>query len=441
MAILSKKVLICAISIIWYIAAVSGCMLDIFKPVVSPDIIMHSGTYGTNGIYRMFHSYVSMITNVYYNGNLLKNIRLMDCEPRDVFVQTFQNSSICLIVITIMLIGNNDQAVQNYFITDGSGHRKASNRLRSMHIGSKVFLNVDVVSDQLHPFVVREKINDTTNIFSWSINAGKLTEDGIPIHLLKGKSEDYYISPITNVCYDPLDRSGKMTFIISHCTNVLYEPGGESLWLTISYGIQSKALSMTIPPVIDGIFRPDYIFSTSLYFQLLWELSDISNDITIDIDISNIDNVTPDVVILANLKRGLWLYTQYAVAPIRHHTYTTVKQVTAGVQTLYVTQDNEYVTHVEIFDHVKHGWRYVLVHIRNVKPLHEKENRNYTEHKKLYLRYPNREIVAYKDINDIWLEEYMDMLYNIDTRITTCETIDSDEIIDIATNQQQLIEP
>ncbi|GFE53199.1 spherical body protein, putative [Babesia ovis] len=186
------------------------------------------------------------------------------------------------------------------------------------------------------------------------------------------------------------------------------------MWMTASY--------------IDGVFKPENILNDqSNIVNLCADLPKHKDRFT-EIDISSTDSNAAELVVLANLRRGCWLYTQYSIMTTIHPRDVFVNVVDSQMgKVLFVTKEDVYVTHVEVFEHIGQGWKYVVVNLKKL------DWNNYTNDdsdiKEVYKRIDDEGNIAYLDLRILCRWPYINMLYNIKIDDGSCHDNDIHDVM------------
>ncbi|ORM39838.1 uncharacterized protein BXIN_0194 [Babesia sp. Xinjiang] len=181
----------------------------------------------------------------------------------------------------------------------------------------------------------------------------------------------------------------------------------------IKYGRAHLAFTVQIPPTENGIFKPKSIIECPYVLRQPYTVAEHVRHL--NIDISDCSNANIDVIILGNIRRGCWIYTQFNIVPLRNSPYVLVKVTNSKYQCdIYEATDGAMVTHVELFDHAEHGWQYVVINIgrrtsENIRRM------SMSKEMKVYKRIDGDDNIVYFDLSNFWVDPYIEMLYNIDT--------------------------
>ncbi|ORM41426.1 uncharacterized protein BXIN_2503 [Babesia sp. Xinjiang] len=195
-------------------------------------------------------------------------------------------------------------------------------------------------------------------------------------------------------------------------------PRGDHMVIYVKEGKRLLRFNLYLPPVEDGIFKPRNIIDASYKFIGSKTPSHPSKYISLYIDISSTQTSQADVIVLANLKRGDWLYTQYTVVPLREQRFVLLSVINSAQNCeIYRTADDLFVTHVEVFEHVTHYWQYVVVNIKVVDAGSSSRINTYIDAKRLYVRHVQEQGIVYFDVTDEDLSLHLEMIYNINTLV------------------------
>ncbi|ORM41415.1 uncharacterized protein BXIN_2571 [Babesia sp. Xinjiang] len=407
------KVAVCALVSINYIFPIEGCILDVSQTAFPPHVDIFEGKFGRGGIYRMFHSKCSTIRLVTYGDRILSILKHRNAVVRDVYVQVYTIDNHTIISITRVL-GDNNRTYTSFHEVIGTTVKFSSRRVKESIVTSPISLRLDIDTDKVHPFIATICGCAEHRFKTWSVlPSHKNYLDEGTIARLRNGSGVFVISPVINIDKQFRNRYSPPTSLSSFSNEVRVSPTGETVTIWIKYMNALKPFLILIPPVEMGIFKPANIFRNPYVFAAQCPHGDLSRPVGVTIDISSKESDVEHLVVLADLRRGCWLYTQYSLVPLLEQSLVSVTVMNSENYQIYKVTPDSIVTHVEVFNHVKHGWQYVVVNIKKL------EGHDALDIQKVYKRIDVDGGLAYFDLDNFWSEPYLDMLYNIDT-LDTC---------------------
>ncbi|ORM41820.1 uncharacterized protein BXIN_0586 [Babesia sp. Xinjiang] len=409
----NAKKLIYAAALIISICPVQSIILDLSQQEFPPFIDIFVGTFRDGGIYRMFHSHGPRVTVVKYGDHILSGSRRHSSVPIDIYVQDYRHEGRHIISVS-RFNPLNWKLVRTTFYEKGSTKCKIINReLKDKFVGGHMSLTLDLDADKVHPYIVpaisKKKGDMWYRVALIYSNRGMYT-----INHMRSPREQITISPILNVDREFRDSNSPPSSLSCHCAKVYISPGGNEMRIFIYHENHIVPYLTKLPPIVNHIFKSQNILNYQCRYAVKRRASTSLQTISIIIDISSTFTSVPDIVILANLKRGDWLYTQHSFLPLSDQNVILVKVVNSEKRCeIYETDDETFVTHVEVFDHVKSSTQYVVVNTTTPSKTAGLGEPRFEKNKRVYKRTYGEEGVVYFDINQVWLEPYLDMLYNI----------------------------
>ncbi|ORM40545.1 uncharacterized protein BXIN_1967 [Babesia sp. Xinjiang] len=405
----NQKIKIFALTLVVSLSTVDSVTLDLTQGEVQSSIDVFEGTFSDGGIYKMFHSTDHPITAVVHGGVFLNPAKHIPADPLDVYVQQYSRGGTAIVEISQFYAKDGGFLYSAFFKISGNRCRTTTRLLKNNFVGGSISLSLDIAAEKLHPFIGSKREGNNPFTEYSLIKTSRSSKSKCSINRLRLPSEKHNISPIINIDKNFRARNSPPPSVSCHVNKLHISPEGDVLQIWISKGINSLKYILEIPPTKNGIFKPRNMLKYPHTFISSPAEADVLRSVGITIDIFTIQNDSPAVLILANLRRGDWLYRQYCIAPIIDLRFAFVKVINSERCQIYHMTDDVIVTHVEVFDHVKHGWQYVVVN--TVK----KAGEGILAGKKVYKRIDGERRLTYYDLNNFWQEPYLEMLYNIDT--------------------------
>ncbi|EDO08682.1 hypothetical protein BBOV_III011300 [Babesia bovis T2Bo] len=387
---------------------VEGIEIDIRGPMTN-DTAVYTGSFSNGGIYRLIKplGYVSLIVygnQVLYNAENMKGARVVG----DIYIEDFKRGTQRTIGITIC------EGIRHYCLRRRY-YRVAYDMvhmirwdLKSYFLKGTVSLDMDLSSEFHHPAINTHEMRTNTLHNKWYVVDTNKFDPSNPSFQMPFYDDSFCISHVYNI--EPqLFQQLPASVLIANVSRLVVCHGNGMVLITLD-GSPQKVYTVIIPPIINGIFKPR---------NALEDPRDIANIYTsngmlhclIPIDISRTMKHPNDVVILANLHRGDWLYSQFSIYPIRHPGHCSVKVLNMASNSIIYKSPNRQtvVTHVEVFDHIIHKWQYIVVNYIKWNGYRFEEKQD------AYKRIEDKTGVYYYDLKKFVLEPYIQLLYNIDT--------------------------
>eukprot|EP00371_Babesia_bovis_P001270 XP_001609917.1 hypothetical protein [Babesia bovis T2Bo] len=184
----------------------------------------------------------------------------------------------------------------------------------------------------------------------------------IPKHILRAQGLTY-ISPVLHI--DLLENDENyISSVSSHSDRIDISKDENSIVLFIGAPNVSKERVLHIPVVEGGYFKPKNIFGLNAKDYEFQLSPGVPSSSVVYINVGGTETWYADVVVLANLKRGSWYYTQHAIANLRHRSEFRVKVVNSTFNfELYEEHPEEYITHVDVFDNLIDHMQFVVVNM------------------------------------------------------------------------------
>ncbi|ORM39497.1 uncharacterized protein BXIN_2891 [Babesia sp. Xinjiang] len=402
---------ICAVLLVISISPIHSITLQLNETEFPSSIDVFEGKFERGGIYRMFHAEHTQIDCVKYRDMILTPSRSRKRIKVDTYVQEYRRGENRVISITLFYLKDDIRMDTTFYQITDNRYKVIALIDRNKFVGKTVILNLDVGSHKIHPFIGVNSVRGARPYTEWSVMRGG---GGIKSktlgHRVKYRTEHIILTPIQNIEKTSRSNNSPPTKLSSNITKILIGSSEGNMRIWLKYKFCTKSLSIQIPPIYNGVFRPRNIVLDPLQLSQCDTTTIPTASINVEIDISNNESITPHVIVLANLRRGDWLYSQHSIVPFIYRTRAIVKVVNSTDNCeIYQMVDERRVTHIEIFDHVKHGWQYVVINIVGQAGI------GLRHIKKIYKRIDDSNFVAYFDLSKFWINPYIDMLYNIDT--------------------------
>ncbi|ORM41912.1 uncharacterized protein BXIN_0462 [Babesia sp. Xinjiang] len=418
----NPKPAIYAAALIIAMYPIGSVILDISQQDFLPYIDIFVGTFRDGGIYRMFHSHGPLINLVKCGDEILFDSSYQPALSLDVYVQDYRRQGRHIISISRYNTVNWKLLRTTFYEKDDLCYFLSTRESKDEFVGSHISLTLDLDADKFHPYIVSGR-RTLDNAVRYMVPTYYSSRGSLPVINMRSPKDVFIISPILNIYNTARDPNIPSPSIHCYATKVDVEPDRERTTIWIRHRRFSVKFVVVIPPVENGVFRPQNIMGNDSRFHR-GDLMPVSRPSNLLIDISSTDIIIPEIIILANLRRGDWLYTQYSVLPLMEHR-RAVNNVndSKSHSAIYEVTDNATVTHVEVFDHVKHGWRYVIINLSKAM------GPRFVAHKMIYKRIEDQGSVVYFDLSKFCVEPYLDMLYNINTLEKSCDKACGNDIV------------
>ncbi|EDO05320.1 putative integral membrane protein [Babesia bovis T2Bo] len=384
-------------------------IIDLDRSVYPQDVEVYHASFIRGGLHRIFHGRTEMISAVkyktcYYN-TMLRNMT----SVTDVYVQEYRRGSEIYIETNRCIKGVQKQ-LHTTFCKIVAPHCVLLTRRDKMLLAASISIPINLNHLFLHPFLVRsrEEEEDGTSISLDLVSKRAYNKKLNGCRILRFTNPNIFISPIYGLDSQTNASSYSNPMLISQSVKIYHVLGTMSITLWLKGLPSSESKFVEIPPISDGIFRPRNIVRFALKFNEYVDNSRPSTSNHLYIYVDSVEVSVPDIIILANLKRGDWLYTQYSILGSRYLEYPTigVKSSQTG-QMIYSAAFDEYVRYVEIFTHVFNQWKFVVVSITKfTKGVPHRL-------KKIYLRERRNRVDYYIELYDSCANSSLDMIYNI----------------------------
>eukprot|EP00371_Babesia_bovis_P001269 XP_001609916.1 hypothetical protein [Babesia bovis T2Bo] len=296
-------------------------------------------------------------------------------------------------------------------------YSKISVRDKHEFIGSPVSLAITLHSDQNHPFIVKTLMEwNGTTFTHYKTSRNRRSLRTRLLEWLRYLDHNFYLSPIFNIDGNNSGSSDISPSLISRAREVLTNVQRTELTLIIKNSEILCEIEVEIPPTLNGIFKPKRIIKKPYYFNRV-KKSRRSYDYDRNVvDIAQIHVIKIEMIVLANIKRGDWLYTQFAIAYIPRRNYERVKVIDSVIKAdIYEEGDDEFISHVEVFYNTVNGAQYVVINVNNIPEGDPQEVETLFKARKIFMVNKLGSGATYIDLNCYDLEPYIDTLYNIRT--------------------------
>ncbi|GFE53602.1 spherical body protein, putative [Babesia ovis] len=387
----------------------SAIILDIKDEINIPGAEIYYGRFKDRGIYKLFYSNDNSITAIKYGEQMVGSVLYRRPTPVDIYVQEYKRGDIRIISVHIYNSRSNKLYSSSYYHIQDE-HCYLTTRDRKINfVGNVVYLEVDVHSEKVHPLVKKVGNGDYNIWKSLTASYG----DYRKALRLRFNNEKHVLNPILHI-ENTSARSAPPNALFGLFARVKWKPGDKVIKVWIRRGRFLTPLSIRIPPTVNNIFKPRNITRMPYYFRDLASHFQPVIPIHLVIDISSHEVNTPYLIIMANLERGQWLYTQYTVVPLVDQLFLSHMVVNSHVNSeLYRVRENEFVSHVELFKNSDSRIQYVVVNVTKYINHSLPPYRITTEIKRLYKLYCMDGNWGYLDLTDSITDEYLDILYNI----------------------------
>ncbi|EDO06827.1 putative integral membrane protein [Babesia bovis T2Bo] len=390
-----------------------GMILDLDMDKFPDNLEIFRGTLENGGKYFLYHSSDPIISKVIYRGSVLNTVRSKITNFPDVYVQKFEKEKQVIVGIHYfysMLWKHKSRTC--YFLFNDTTSIVVHRSMLSQFSGH-LFLPLDLKNEKQHPFVVKSHVGSKIRGDIWAIIAstGRRTTTSY-ISRLRSSHDCIFFSPITNIDSYPPSPNYPPTSIYAHCTKVHVSDVDGNFYLHIKRDRNTVIYLFQLPKTKNYTFKPGNILRTNYRFGVAKPSFPTSRQRIIVIDIATFEVKIPDLVILANVRRGDWLYHQYTILPLWYPDFPTVTVINSVDNiSIYKTNEQTYVECVEIFINVDHGWQYVVLTIA------EWDGMQLGYIKKVYMRMVKDGNDIYYDLEKVGTSRYVDLLYNIKTLI------------------------
>ncbi|EDO08683.1 hypothetical protein BBOV_III011310 [Babesia bovis T2Bo] len=407
----NRKVTLFIKAHIWAILCslfVHSIKIDLLDDNFPPNVNAYHGSFQEGGLYRLIQCIDVDLDAVVYGNLLIAKVPQGSARDMYVYIEEYKIQSKVIICITFIDMILEICKSRRYYRYKIFGFAEASHQIMKS-VKDPIFLEIDMTMEKMHHQLRCELRPEGEHGAPWySVRPQYIIGKDNRFRCRRFASR-FLISQILNVdyrnngIYPPSSLIGYFKGFSRSCSE-------EHCIVTVLDQYEFM-YEIVIPPTINGIFRPRNIYETMVEIDPHMQRRLSPDKTLIEIDISSIKQNRDDLVILANLKRGKWLYTQYTIIPYRYPLYEIACVIsTEDISTIYCPTGQTVVTHVEVFDHIIHKWRYIVIH--TVKFNEGNDMNDYD----IYKRIDDEEGVKYFDVgNNFCKEPYMLMLNNIST--------------------------
>ncbi|GFE53672.1 spherical body protein, putative [Babesia ovis] len=336
-----------------------------------------------------------------------------DCKiklPNDIYVHEYKRGD--TVMVSIHYFYFNDELMSSkvlrFEVTDGNRSVVTLEQVDGF-IGDGISLPVDLTDNKVHPYILQSYVHHRFNGRVWyliPVAVGNTTETILGSML--SNEIKVMISPIYNIDHHNSGTDVPIPSLNAQATRYHIADNGDYVEIYIKRDGYDVPYSFNIPQIEFGIFKARNMLVEPFDFQRLVPGFKPLRNIEVNIDISSVDNSVADVVTLADLRRGDWVYTQYNIVPIRSPEYALVHVVNSmDEKVIYTAIDDDYVTYVEVFLNPSEGLYFVVVnftHWDGIMP---------TQDRKVYMRKVIDSCAIYYDLQQMEIQNYTGFLYNI----------------------------
>ncbi|ORM39837.1 uncharacterized protein BXIN_0195 [Babesia sp. Xinjiang] len=420
-------IIINLVSLLICVLPTYSLFIDLKSDELPSCVEVYGGTFSDGGVYRLILSRTPPIIGVTYGNRWLRPVSSGSAVTRDMFIQEYRRGDTKIIGVSHFTGKNYDYLYTAYYKYRPDILELITREAKSKFLNGPLFLPVDITSERLHPFILKTTLYEPVVSITWAPLPRSPNYNPRDIFArVRRRNEVIQLSPIFNI--DPqISDSSSNAYLNAHCEQLLIVPGIHSITIVVRKEIGTAKHSIRIPPIVNDVFRPsnivvgEYRFceTRNYFYQSLFSI--------VTIDVARPDASVKGVVILANLKRGVWLYTQHSVLPVQDQIYTHVRVINSHANLeLFQVDDDAFVTHVEVFDNLRSGVQYVVI---NYEKLHEYDS---LKLHKIYVRQIAEQGITYVDPRSIYPLPYMEMLHNINVEETiTPDNGSSDSLLDL----------
>ncbi|GFE53184.1 spherical body protein, putative [Babesia ovis] len=316
------------------------------------------------------------------------------------------------------------------YLFNGEVCLQATNEDTKCLVRDAIKMSVDMHSGLMHPLILKTIEANGHQRVIYSIAKLYSRHNRSVSNKIRTMYISYVISPLLNIDKFSGYSDSPPSSFNSYSSEIYLNIQERRFMVKLTLGAHAnKNIIIKIPSYIDGVFKPENILNDqSNIVNLCADLPKHKDRFT-EIDISSTDSNAAELVVLANLRRGCWLYTQYSMVPLYGPRYRFIKVVNKKAkQEIYQEGEQMYVTYVEVFDHVHQGWQYVVVNLRKLDG-NNYTNDDYGDIKEVYKRIDDEGNIAYLDLRILCRWPYINMLYNIKIDDGSCHDNDIHDVM------------
>ncbi|GFE53487.1 spherical body protein, putative [Babesia ovis] len=385
--------------------------LDLTLEQQPSEINVYKGAFSNGGIYTLYHSPVNPIRLIRYGRKFIDIPTYSPTALKDVFVQTFERNGITVISLHYSHIDGPLRFKSLVFeISDSEVTHAVRNRVAE-YVDGPITLPLDLQNDTTHPFILKSTTSGLYNGRVWSLVSTKRDKPvESPIQQLRHYMGVIFITPIKNIDSRPAFPGGPVSSLNSCCTKFNLEDDGKHMDVWIKRFRRSIPFRIVMPPIVHGIFKPRDIVVNSPHFESLRWFSVPLIERRVTIDVGYLEPQSCAVIIMSNLRRGDWIYTQHSITPLFFPEYWTVDVINSAMKReIYTSEAGHHVSYVEVFDNLINNDQFVVVNIVEWDGMQAKEKKN------IYVREAEHDPMNYHHLGHSGTELCLSMLYNIDT--------------------------
>ncbi|EDO08208.1 hypothetical protein BBOV_III006470 [Babesia bovis T2Bo] len=400
--------------------------VDLMQPTIPYPVESFEGSFYGGGRFRLIHSSTPSITLVKYgNLTIFNNMSGMN-NSLDVYVQEYRRGiGLIVSIIDVDRTTNESRHIRHFEIVEDQ--LTLINRMRKLDfVNGPISLMIDLWSIKLNPLVI--KTTKGTNIrYRLARHYNAKFRDSIS--RIRGSYDVFLISPIMNIDWLYQTPGSSQSLISSHSIRVHVDVVLQQFTLWIKHKGYVGNYTLSLPLVVNGMFKAQHILDPSYRNVRPIPTGGASSTGQLEIDVSRFENSSPEVIVVANLRRGCWLYRQYCIVPFPYPEQV-VRVINSQVQTVIYESSGVLVTHVEVFDHVVHGWEYVVVNTMKVYDTDINDEFHTETVREVFKRMSSQGPNAYFDLSMICRCPYVKMLYSISIWEQSCVNVDVHDLVE-----------
>ncbi|GFE55191.1 spherical body protein, putative [Babesia ovis] len=284
----------------------------------------------------------------------------------EIYVEEFKRHNTLIIVVTFFLNSEEERLQRIYMKKTEEGISSVTRQQKNEFVAGPIFLTMNAGCISLHPTVDIRTITSEDQPLNFQYIGNTFNErDDISRSHLWSNDGKYFMSPIVNVD-DTQVTNGTKSSLIGHITG--YSMGVEDDMIIINVeDTEDLEYEVYLPVNLEGIVSAanilDYPFTVINARPNPIDLRQIE----VNIDISDTGPQGPNVITLANLRRCEYLYTQHSILPIHKAENIATRVYNSELDChIYEVNDDEFVTFVEVFNHHRNYFQYVVVNTRKL---------------------------------------------------------------------------
>ncbi|EDO08012.1 hypothetical protein BBOV_III004490 [Babesia bovis T2Bo] len=399
---------ICGIQLVVYMDVVYNVILEL-NDLHQPDYIaVHHGSFMDKGRYRNFSSKIEHIDTILYKGRIVKILGSIGKIPDDVFVQHYINDKINIVVMTRRVTSNDRNCRSSYKDLNTMRPYLISKKTKQEVVGP-VFLYLDANDENIHPLIMTHFDNSQPTVRKWYIKPKTLPKTfAEKLDHLRRVHDTLYISPFVGIEPSSDEYETKHASIYSLADAIKWVPGSPEISITIKCRTIKREHFITIPSIEGDLFKPKGIMPFAECAARIMCFHNWGGGYTINIDVGSFEVNSRLMIIVANLKRGNWWYSQYCLANEAFSIYKKINVVDLQNDVaIYECVSGEVITHVEVFENRVDHNIFILLNIKKTTSY------TYVDIQKVYMKEITAGGVIYYDINLPGIEPFITMLHNI----------------------------